>query len=78
MSTIFLNYFESELLYGDEPSIKNVSFVGARKKCDIFKISEQSLYRDTVILNIKGEVLEWRSNLKKLNTPKLNLILLTI
>ena len=32
MSTIFLNYFESELFYRDGPFTKNVSFVGARKK----------------------------------------------
>ena len=39
----FLNYFESEWFYRDEPFIKNVSFGGARKKCYIFKIGEQSL-----------------------------------
>ena len=36
----FLNYFESEWFYRDEPFIKNVSFGGARKKCYIFKIGE--------------------------------------
>ena len=39
----FLDYFESELFYRDEPFIKNVSFVGTRKKCYIIKIGEQSL-----------------------------------
>ena len=39
----FLNYFESEWFYRDELFIKNVSFGGARKKCYIFKIGEQSL-----------------------------------
>ena len=29
--------------YRDEPFIKNVSFGGARKKCYVFKIGEQSL-----------------------------------
>jgi len=38
-----LNYFESELFYGDRPSIKNVSFVGERKKYYILRIGEQSL-----------------------------------
>ena len=37
------NYFESEWFYRDEPFIKNVSFGGARKKCYVFKICEQSL-----------------------------------
>ena len=41
MSTIFINYFESELFI--EMDQKIVSFVGARKKCYIFKIGEQSL-----------------------------------
>ena len=39
----FLNYFESEWFYRDEPFIKYVSFGWARKKCYIFKIGEQSL-----------------------------------
>ena len=39
----FLNYFESEWFYRDEPFTKNVSFGGARKKSYIFKIGEQSL-----------------------------------
>ena len=39
---LFLNYFESELIYRDGPSIKNVSFVRARKECYIFKIVKQS------------------------------------
>ena len=32
LSTYFLNYFESEWFYQDEPFIKNVSSIGARKK----------------------------------------------
>ena len=43
LSTIFLNYFASQLFYRDGPFIINVSFVETRKKCYIFKIGEQSL-----------------------------------
>jgi len=42
---IFPNYFESGLFYREEPFIKNVPLVGARKKLYIFKIAEQSLLR---------------------------------
>ena len=38
-----LNYFESKLFYRDGPFTKNVSFVGARKKCYIFENGEQTL-----------------------------------
>ena len=34
----FLNYFESEWFFRDEPFIKNVSFGGAQKKYYIFKL----------------------------------------
>ena len=43
MRTIFLNYLESELFYRDGHLMKNVPSVETRKKCFIFKISEQSL-----------------------------------
>ena len=43
MSTLFLNYFESELLYRDGPFIKSVSSDETRKKFDILKIAEQPL-----------------------------------
>ena len=39
----FHNYFVLELFYRDGPLLTNVSFVGTRKKCYIFKIGEQSL-----------------------------------
>ena len=38
LSTIFHNYFESELFYRDEPFIKNVSFVGPRKNVKYSKL----------------------------------------
>ena len=40
---IFSIISNEKLFYRDGPFIKNVSFVGTRKKCYIFKISEQSL-----------------------------------